>query len=163
MPRRVRETRIPTARNVAGSSSRGPVLLLDTNVVLDVVLARTPWDADAALLLDAVAQGRATGVVAGHAITTIQYIVQRAKGRATAITAVSDLLRLLNVVALDRADFQRAIALGLADYEDAVQVAACLQIGAELLVTRNPKDYKDAPVVTRPPGEVLALLAISHR
>jgi hypothetical protein len=51
------------------------------------------------------------------------------------------------------------LSLGLADYEDAVQVAACLTVGAHFLVTRNPRDFKSAPVVTRSAGEVLALLA----
>ena len=76
-----------------------------------------------------------------------------------AITAVGDLLQLVDVVALGRADFQRALSLGLADYEDAVQAAAYLRIGADALVTRNPRDFKRAPVVTRSAGEILALLA----
>lgn len=142
----------------------GPVaprakLLIDTNVVLDVVLERVPWVEDATALLDAIAKGRAEGYVGGHAVTTVHYVVERERGRAIAATAVSDLLELLPVVPLGAADFQRALGLGLRDYEDAVQVAACLQVGADFLVTRNPKDYRGAPVATRSAGEVLALLA----
>jgi hypothetical protein len=74
---------------------------------------------------------------------------------------VSDLLELVDVVALGRGEFQRALSLGLADYEDAVQVAAYLTMGADVLVTRNARDFKGAPVVTRSAGEVLALLATS--
>jgi len=165
VPRRVRERPpAPVPPRVAGAgrgASRVPTLLLDTNVVLDVLLARAPWDGDAVLLLDTIARGRATGFIAGHAVTTVHYIVQRAKGRSVAATAVSDLLQLLDVVTLDRSDFTRALSLGLGDYEDAVQVAACLRIGADALVTRNARHSKGAPVVTRSPGEVLALLASS--
>src|SRR5919204_421736 len=71
---------------------------------------------------------------------------------------VSDLLQVLSVVPLAGPDFQRTLSLGLRDYEDAVQVAACLQMGAGYLVTRNAKDLKGAPVTARAPGEVLALL-----
>jgi predicted nucleic acid-binding protein len=131
---------------------------VDTNVVLDVILARAPWDVEAALLLDTIARGRAVGFVAAHTPTTIHYIVERAKDRVAAVTAVGDLLDLLDVVPLEAADFQRALALGLRDYEDAVQVAACLRVGADFLVTRNPRDFKGAPVATRSAGEVLALL-----
>ena len=138
-----------------------PKLLLDTNVILDVILARAPWDADAVLLLDAISRGQATGFVAGHAVTTVHYIVERARGRSAAMTAVSDLLQLVDVVPLERGEFQRALSLGLGDYEDGVQVAACLKIGADMLVTRNARDFKGAPVVTRSAGEVLALLAAS--
>ena len=133
-------------------------LLIDTNIVLDIVLERDPWVEDATALLDAVAKGRADGYVGSHAVTTVHYVVERERSRAVAATAVSDLLQLLSVVPLGTADFQRALGLGLRDYEDAVQVAACLQIGADYLVTRNAKDYKGAPVTARSAGEVLALL-----
>ena len=138
-------------------------VLVDTNVVLDVVLRREPWAADAARLLDAVARGQLRGFVASHAVTTVHYLVERARDRTTAVTAVADLLAILTVVPLDGADFQRALALGLSDFEDAVQVAACLEAGADYLVTRNEKDFRGAPVTTRSAGEVLALLAGARR
>lgn len=165
MPRRVRErppiTGPPRSPGAGGGTARVPTLLLDTNVVLDVILARAPWDGDSVLLLDSISRGQATGFVAGHAVTTIHYIVQRAKGRGVAATAINDLLQLIDVVPLDRSDFTRALSLGLGDYEDAVQVAAYLRIGADALVTRNARDFKGAPVVTRSAGELLALLASS--
>ena len=138
----------------------GPVLLIDTNVVLDVVLERRPWVEDASALLDAIARRHAVGHVAGHAVTTVYYIVERARDRKVAGTAVSDLLDLLQVVPIGSDDFRRAIGLGLGDYEDAVQAAACLQVGADFLVTRNARDFKGAPVSSRSPGEILALLKL---
>ena len=144
-------------------ASASPALLVDTNVVLDVILGRAPWDAEGARVLDAVARQQAHGFVAAHTITTVYYVVQRAAGRMSASTAVSDLLELLTVVPLDGADFQRALALGLRDYEDAVQVAACLKMGADYLVTRNSKDYKGAPVALRTPGELLGILTRQTR
>lgn len=136
--------------------------LIDTNVLLDVVLERKPWVEDATILLDVVAQGRAEGYVAGYAITTVYYVVERERNRAAAATAISDLLELLTVVPLDNADFQRALGLGLRDVEDGAQAAACLRVGADCLVTRNPRDYRDAPVTLRSAGEALALLGPSE-
>ena len=135
-----------------------PTVLVDTNVVLDLVLGRAPWAADAALLLDAAARGTVRGFLAGHAVTTMHYIVERETNRATAANALHDLLHLLEVVPLEGADFLRALGLGLRDYEDAVQVVACLKASADYLVTRNAKDFKGTPVTPREPGEVLALL-----
>lgn len=133
-------------------------LLIDTNVLLDVVLERKPWVDDATALLDAIAKGRAEGYVAGHAVTTVYYVVERERNRILAANAVSDLLQLLTAVPLGNSDFQRALGLGLRDFEDGTQAAACLQVGADCLVTRNPKDYKGAPVTLRSAGEALALL-----
>ena len=135
-----------------------PKLLLDTNVLLDVVLDRHPWVEDATALLDAIAKGRLVGYVASHTIPTVYYVAAHERDRAAATTAVTDLLRLLQVVPLDNAAFERALALNLKDFEDAVQAAACLEVGAECLVTRNPRDYRGARVLLRSPGEALALL-----
>lgn len=133
---------------------------VDTNVLLDLVLHRAPHAREAALLLDAVAKGKARGYLAGHAVTTVYYIVEKERGRTTAVTAVADVLSLLEVVALGASDFQRALAMGLRDFEDAVQAAACLAVGADVLVTRNAKDFRGAPVSTKTAGEVLAMLAV---
>lgn len=134
-------------------------LLVDTNVVLDVILAREPWAADAVRLLDTIERGGARGFIAAHAVTTVQYVVAKATDRTTANTAVADLLEVLTVVETGAAEFHRALAMGLGDFEDAVQAAACLTAGADYLVTRNAKDFKGAPVSTRTPGEILALLS----
>lgn len=109
-------------------------------------------------MLSAVEEGRAEGHVAAHTITTIYYIVAREKGRQVAARAVTDLLRIVRVVAIGGSDFQQALVLDMDDFEDAVQAAAALQIGAGYLVTRNTKDFRGAPVEVCTPGEVLAML-----
>ena len=148
---------MPAARSVKPARQLG--LLVDTNVVLDVILDREPWAADAVRLLDRIERGEAKGFVAAHAVTTVHYIVARAADRSTANTAVADLLAVLTVIETGAAEFHRALAMGLGDFEDAVQAAACLTAGADYLGTRNARDFKGAPVSTRTPGEVLALLS----
>jgi predicted nucleic acid-binding protein len=145
-------------RSPSEATQTAPVsVFLDANVLLDVILDRTPWADDATTLLDVIANGYARGYVAGHAVTTVYYLVEREKGRSAATTAVSDLLDIVDVVPLEGTDFQRALALGLKDYEDAVQAAACLKIGAGFLITRNERDFKGAPVTARSAAEVLVL------
>ncbi len=133
-------------------------LLIDINVVLDVILAREPWVSDAAALLSSVEQGGAEGYVAGHTITTIHYLVARASGRPAATKAIADLLRVVRVVPLGDRDFQQALVLGLADFEDAVQAAAALQIGVDYIATRNAADFRGLAIPLRTPGELLPIL-----
>lgn len=133
-------------------------LLLDINIVLDVVLARAPWAGEAALLMSAVEERRVEAHVAGHTITTVHYIVARERDRQIAATAVTDLLRIVHVVPLDDRDFQQALVLGLSDFEDGVQAAAALKVGADFLITRNPRDFEGISVPIRTAGEVLPLI-----
>jgi predicted nucleic acid-binding protein len=154
-------TRRPTASKPPTSApphASAPTLLIDTNVVLDLLLAREPWAHDAARLFDACAQGAAHAFLAAHAVTTIHYLVERAMSRKAANTAVSDLLELVTVVPASSDDFRRALSLGIRDFEDAVHVTAFLRCGAQFLVTRNARDFKAAQIETRTAGETLALL-----
>lgn len=147
-------------RRAAPRPARSRRLLIDLNVVLDVVLEREPWCREAVALLDAVSRGAATGCIAGHAVATLYFLVNKASARVAAVTAVTDLLSICEIVPMGTEDFQRALALGFADFEDAVQVAAALRAGCDCLVTRNARDFKGSPVDVRTPGEVLALLRV---
>jgi predicted nucleic acid-binding protein len=133
-------------------------LLVDINVVLDVVLKRHPWMADAARVLTEIDTGAATGYVAGHTLTTAHYVMAKAQGSQAATIAIADLLRFLEVVAVEKTDFLQAIALGLSDFEDAVQAACALKVGVDYIVTRNEKDFAGLPIPARSSGEILALL-----
>ncbi|HEU4457158.1 MAG TPA: PIN domain-containing protein [Longimicrobium sp.] len=133
-------------------------LLLDINVVLDVALNRQPWAADAAQILNAADTARVVGYVAGHTITTAFYVISKAQGSQAALVAVSDLLRFLDVVAVEKADLHQAIALGMRDFEDAVQAACALKVGADYIVTRNEKDFQGLPIAARSPGSILPLI-----
>ena len=113
---------------------------------------------DAAALLAEIEREAAEGYVAAHAITTVYYTVAKAKGREVAAMATSDLLRLLTVVPTDAGDFQCALSMSLGDFEDAVQAACALKIGADFVITRNAVDYNGAPVAVRSAGEVLAIV-----
>ena len=51
-------------------------LLLDVNVVLDVLLDRTPYAEASAAVWAAVEQGEAEGYLSAHAVTTLRYLAR---------------------------------------------------------------------------------------
>jgi predicted nucleic acid-binding protein len=133
-------------------------LLLDINVLLDVLLQREPWAESAASLLTRIERGEASGFVAGHTLTTVHYVVCRGRDRHLAAAAVTDLLRFLEVVPIEKVDFSQALVLPTDDFEDAVQAAAALKIGANYIVTRDEEGFRGLTVPSANPGEILALL-----
>jgi predicted nucleic acid-binding protein len=133
-------------------------LLLDTNVVLDFVLNRAPWAVDARTLFAKIERGRATGFLAGHTVTTIHYVSAKMIGGAATAAAIADLLRLFEIVPVEKADFFQAVGLPVSDFEDAVQMICALKVGADYIVTRDERDFQSSMVQARSPGAVLALL-----
>jgi predicted nucleic acid-binding protein len=133
-------------------------LLLDINVLLDVLLDREPWSETASQLLSAVESTETQGFVTPHTLPTIYYVMAQSRDRSVAAAAVTDLLRILDVAPLTKADYQEALALPITDFEDAVQAAAASKLGVDYLVTRNEKDFRGAAVPVSDPATVLALL-----
>jgi hypothetical protein len=52
----------------------------------------------------------------------------------------------------------QALQLPYRDFEDAVQMAAAVRVGAAYLVTRNVADFRTGPLPALQPAELLALL-----
>jgi hypothetical protein len=44
------------------------------------------------------------------------------------------------------------------DFEDAVQAACALKVGADYIITRNEKDFQGLPIGARSPGSILPLI-----
>ncbi|MEG5138214.1 MULTISPECIES: PIN domain-containing protein [unclassified Microcoleus] len=113
-------------------------VLFDTNVLLDAMLAREPFVADAAFLLNAVESGRVEGFMSATTVTDVHYLVGRqTKSSESAIAAVTRLLALMEICAVDREVLEQAIALELPDFEDAVQIACAIELELEAIVTRD--------------------------
>ena len=55
--------------------------------------------------------------------------------------------------------FDRALALSMTDFEDAIQAAHAESCGAHLIVTRNTADFANSPVPAMTPEDFLARYA----
>jgi hypothetical protein len=123
--------------------------LLDTDVLLDVALARPPFATDSAAVLRwAEAEGEAA--VAWHSLSNCAYLL-KGGGRPF----LGRLLQIVEVAPTSTGDARRALGLPMADLEDAFQSAAALAWRADVIVTRNTSDFRRSPVEAVTPGEFL--------
>src|SRR5438034_7756269 len=96
--------------------------LLDTDVVLDVILAREPFAKDAAELLDLGEQGLFEPYVSAITPLNIFYIARKAKAVRDLRQAIQSLLETVSVFCpIDKSILTSAFELRFVDYEDAVQ------------------------------------------
>ncbi|MDD5646549.1 MAG: PIN domain-containing protein [Candidatus Bipolaricaulis sp.] len=134
-------------------------VLFDTNVVLDVLLARKPYATAAAQLFALVERGEIQGTVCATTITTIHYLAVRAVGSKGAEKHLRQLLSLFEVAPVTGEVVASALDLGFADFEDAVVHEAACACGVSAIVTRNAKDFAKASVPVLSPVEFLAAVA----
>lgn len=136
-------------------------LLIDLNVILDVILDRAPGVEAASALWAAIETGRGRGLIPAHGLTTIFYLLERARGAAFAHSGVERLISVFGVAAVDEAVVRRALVLGWPDFEDAVCAAAAESALCEAIVTRDPDGYPASPVpVVDPAGALSWILGL---
>lgn len=124
-------------------------LLLDLNVILDVILDRRPGADAASALWAAIESGTGCGMIPAHGMTTIFYLLEKARGAAFARDGVERLISVFAVAAVNEIVIRRALVLGWPHFEDAVCAAAAEESGCQAIVTRDPDGYPNCslPVI----------------
>ena len=121
-------------------------LLLDTNIVLDLLMDRTPFADSAAELFSKVEDGTVIGCLCATTITTIFNLTAKAVGPAQAQQEIKKLLQLFEIAPVNRTVLESAVGAGFSDFEDAVIYQSACYIGAEAIVTRNMKDFSKSKI-----------------
>ena len=133
-------------------------LLLDLNVILDVILDRPPGADSASALWAAIEKGHGRGLIPAHGLTTVFYLLEKARDAAFAREGVERLIGVFAVAPVDDNVVRRALALAWPDFEDAVCAAAAEASGCDALVTRDPDGYPNAPLPVIDPAAALSWL-----
>ena len=133
-------------------------VLLDSDVLLDVGLRRTPWFDDSAAVFQLAQRHAVTGFVAWHSVANVHYVARRQEG-VDARGFVDAMSRFLEVAPVGQADMQYALELDMPDLEDAMQAAAAVACRASRIITRNTRDFKNSPVPAVTPAELLQAYA----
>lgn len=133
-------------------------ILMDTSVVLNVLLRRTPWQAEAALVWQAIDEGRVMGWLSASTLTDIFYIVRRASNLQAAQDCVRLCLKTFAIGTVNRATLEAAVDLPGTDFEDNLQIACATLAGLDAIVTRDQQGFRDSSTPAITPAELLATL-----
>ncbi|MEM8962631.1 MAG: PIN domain-containing protein [Acidobacteriota bacterium] len=130
-------------------------VLLDTDVILDVVLDRTPHVDASASLLDAVERKDNHGFIAWHSVSNVYYLARPKTGDAEVRLFLLELVRFVEIAPTTTESLLYATQLEMADFEDALQVAAAAACSADVIATRNIRDFRHAPIPAATPAAIL--------
>ena len=132
--------------------------LLDTNIILDVLLARQPFLLHSKAVWQTCDDGIIQGYVSESSLTDIYYIARRIAGQAQARNAVEVCLSAFTVCTIDQAVLDFALTLCGSDFEDDVLIATAVQADIDAIVTRNPNDFTHSPIAVYSPESLLNYL-----
>ena len=132
--------------------------LFDTNVILDLLLDREPFNVSATWLISKAEAGAINGALCATTLTNIFYIASKALNRQQAVTAIADIMSIFEVAPVTRAVIEDALTTKMQDFEDAVLYQSAIHHGCQLIVTRNTKDFTHSNIPVMTPDEFIALL-----
>jgi predicted nucleic acid-binding protein len=142
-----------------GQAPRVPIrVLIDTNVILDWLLDRKPWADAAQPLWDARDAGDVITYLPASVVTDIFYVIRRQANIPTAFAAIDRVFAAFGLFAVDGPLLQQARALPGSDFEDNVQIACAITAKLDLIVTRNPADFRFSPIPVIDPSQSSAYL-----
>jgi predicted nucleic acid-binding protein len=133
-------------------------VLFDTNVVLDVLLKRSPWDTNAATCWQACDDGKIRGCLAASTLTDIFYIARKQKGLADARAAVRVCLDAFAICVVDRQALESALSLDGNDFEDNLQISCATFANLDIILTRDKGGFTDSTIPVLSPDEFVIQL-----
>lgn len=135
------------------------IVLLDTDILVDLALDREPYAEHAAALLNVLEGRPGSAFIAWHSVSNFYYLLAPKRGRPGAKAFLMELSRFVEVAPTTTESLRYAARLEMKDFEDALQVAAAAACGAEVIATRNVRDYVKSPIRAATPGALLDDLA----
>lgn len=133
-------------------------ILVDTNVILDALTSREPWNKAAEQIFMMAAYNQVEMCVSASAVTDIYYIVRKhLHDTENAKQVINKLLVLANVLDVGASDCVEALESLISDYEDAVVEAVAKRHKLDYIITRNEKDYVNSRVKVLTPNEFVSM------
>jgi len=135
---------------------RNLALLIDTNVILDWILMRTPFHLDATRIVDMCMRGKVKGYLAAHTILNIFYItrkdfdVEERRDLSRFLCARFEIIGINQELILDALD-----AFNFVDIEDGVQEQAAVHEQLDYIVTRDVRGFVGSKVKVLLPEDFL--------
>ena len=101
---------------------------------------------------------QAEGCVSALTFASLVYVMRKELNAEQTHDILKKLQLIFRFADFSAADMEKAAEMKWDNYEDAIQAATAERIGADYIVTRNVRDYKQSKVIAFTPGELIARL-----
>jgi predicted nucleic acid-binding protein len=130
-------------------------ILIDTNVILDLTLESQPFYNLAVNMFSIAAQQNMICYISASSVTDIYFVTKKFADKKYADKTIENIFRGFDVVPVDKKLLEDAYKLNFHDFEDAVQHQCAVTCKADIIITRNKKDYKHSKIKVLTPIEFI--------
>lgn len=130
-------------------------LLIDSNILLDVLMAREEYYMPSYTLWKMCEKGLADGYISSLSFANIVYIMRKQLRYDEIDKLLWNIKNAFLFTDLTLEHFEKAASMKWRDFEDAVQSATASRIGADYIITRNTKDYQASQVKALTPEDFI--------
>lgn len=129
---------------------------IDTNVIVDVIAHRDPFFEDSQAILSLCAMREIEGAVTDLTFCNVAYVMRKQLGNVRVRECLCVLKQMLTIVPVGEMAIQSALDDETVDFEDAVQLAAAVNCGADVIITRNIRHFSRSPIQVMTPADYLS-------
>lgn len=134
-------------------------ILIDTNVIIDALTSREPWNESAEKIFIMAANHIINMYITASSATDIYYLVRKhLHDTDMAKQIMGKLYSLTGILEVTGSDCVDALASPITDYEDAVVERVAANAEMDYIVTRNVKDFQKGMLKVILPGEFIAVM-----
>ena len=134
-------------------------LFLDANVVVDFLCERSDeFYFPAARLMVKSYNKEIELCCSTLTMATASYFMEKGKiGHVEIFHKIADMISICGLVNVDRDVVEKALSSEFTDFEDAMQYFSAEKFGADIIITRNKKDFRSAQLPVYTPTEYLEM------
>lgn len=130
-------------------------VFLDTNVVIDFYARREDFFLPASVIIDLAHKKRIDIVVSSLTFVNAFFILRKTYHKEDLYLKLSKLAAICTITKIDEEIIKLCLQKEVADFEDAVQYVSAKTSDIDVIITRNPKHFKDFDVNVQTPSEFL--------
>lgn len=135
------------------------VVLVDTNILIDYLLKRASFYADAQRVIAACSTDDIDGFVAFHSVSNIFYILRKSHTANDRLIMLQKICSVLTVTGESHDKIISALnSPELKDFEDCLQVKCAQEIFADYIVTRDVDDFSGSSIPAISPQKFLSII-----
>ncbi len=112
-------------------------ILLDTNIIMDALQERKPFDIEAKEILINAQNGEFDCWFTANSAADIFYLYSKARNTQSAKAALDFLFSNFRVISITHDDCKKALRLSINDFEDALVVVCAEKENIDFIITRD--------------------------